>query len=93
MKKNLTILMKILKVHKLLILDIVSNKDQFLKNLDDHFNFSEWSNIIEWDSFVLSGGSALRCVLSSNFSSGFDNQDLDFFFLEAQTHVKVMRKN
>ncbi len=57
---------------------VVCTELQFRARMDRMFAFSLWRLLIDWKSFFLVGGSALRALMQIPFEASA--QDLDFFY-------------
>ncbi|CAF5160155.1 unnamed protein product, partial [Rotaria magnacalcarata] len=59
---------------------LVLNFDQFIKNLKSQYEYDIWGSYIDWNLFVIAGGSIVSCLLVQPFTG--NTSDIDLFFLK-----------
>ncbi|CAF3265137.1 unnamed protein product [Rotaria socialis] len=59
---------------------LVLNFDQFIKNLKSQYEYDIWRSYIDWNLFVIAGGSIVSCLLVQPFTG--NTSDIDLFFLK-----------
>ncbi|CAF1364317.1 unnamed protein product [Rotaria magnacalcarata] len=65
--------------------DIVNNFDQFLQNFTSRYDYHTWSTYIDWNLFIIAGGSVVLSLLARPL---FQNtSDIDLFFLKESEHL------
>ncbi|CAF3420621.1 unnamed protein product [Rotaria socialis] len=65
--------------------DIVNNFDQFLENFTSQYDYHTWSNYIDWNLFIIAGGSVVLSLLARPL---FQNtSEIDLFFLKESEHL------
>lgn len=58
---------------------LINNFNEFSQELTNRFYYNKWKDLINWDHFVLAGGSALKCILKNTFISNNSDHDIDLF--------------
>eukprot|EP00026_Physarum_polycephalum_P007641 Phypoly_transcript_07706.p1 GENE.Phypoly_transcript_07706~~Phypoly_transcript_07706.p1 ORF type:complete len:527 (+),score=70.04 Phypoly_transcript_07706:175-1581(+) len=56
----------------------INSVEDFLANMQTNFRMDLWEKVIDWENFVMVGGSVLKSILKESFDS-VTPQDVDFF--------------
>eukprot|EP01084_Bolivina_argentea_P198056 339270_1 len=58
---------------------LINDLNQFKDELKSRFYYDKWKDNINWNHFILAGGSALKCILKNTFISNNSDHDIDLF--------------
>ncbi|CAM4971320.1 unnamed protein product [Rotaria socialis] len=64
---------------------IVSNFNQFLENFVSKYDYDLWKDLINWNLFIVAGGSFVSSLLVDHQKE--NTSDIDLFFLKEETHL------
>ena len=56
------------------------NFKDFIENFNRRYEYDEWKNYIDWDLFVIAGGSVLLSLIHEALEE--KTSDIDLFFLK-----------
>ncbi|CAF3625967.1 unnamed protein product [Rotaria socialis] len=64
---------------------IVSNFNQFLENFVSKYDYDLWKDLIDWNLFIVAGGSIVSSLLADHQKE--NTSDIDLFFFKEETHL------
>lgn len=64
---------------------IVNNYKEFLDNFIRRFEYDIWGSDVDWDLFIVAGGSVLSSLLAECPNSS--GSDIDLFFIKENAQV------
>ncbi|CAF1287202.1 unnamed protein product [Rotaria sordida] len=66
--------------------NIVTNLNQFIENLTSRYEYDLWGPYINWDTFVIAGGSVISSLLVEPLTEK-NTSDIDLFFLQQNSRL------
>ncbi|CAF3768088.1 unnamed protein product [Rotaria sp. Silwood1] len=65
--------------------NIVTNLNQFIENLTCRYEYDIWGPYINWDTFIIAGGSVISSLLAEPLTK--NTSDIDLFFLQQNSRL------
>ncbi|CAF1322536.1 unnamed protein product [Rotaria sp. Silwood1] len=65
--------------------NVVTNLNQFIENITCRYEYDIWGPYIDWDIFVIVGGSIVSSLLVESLTK--NTSDIDLFFLKQNARI------